>query len=171
MKSKIFLVLLTALAVGVLIVFGYRGNGVKTYPSYKTSSISGFRLTHKESNKIKWELLAEKTTFPEGEKEIFLENLIMTVNQERKFIVKGGSGVYNIKEKKLMIRKPVEIDIEGATLTTDSLVWNGEKGIVTTEDNIRFQGENFTIEGSGLSVKVKNQQIRILKDVKGIFYR
>jgi LPS export ABC transporter protein LptC len=170
MRSKFFLVLLTALAVGILVILSSRGNGVKTYPLYKTSSMRGFHLTHKESGKIKWELIAEKATFPEGNKDVVLKNLTMRMHHEREFTVRGGSGIYNIQKKNLTINKPIEIDIEGDKLTTDSLTWNGERGVITTKDSIKFKGKNFLIEGTGLIAKIKDQQIRILKNVKGIFY-
>lgn len=171
MKGKLFFVLLTAAAVGVLFVLSYRENGVKTYPSYKTSSMRGFHLTHKVNDIIKWELEAEKTTFPEGEREVVLEDLTMKINYEREFIVKGGNGIYDINKQDLVVNRPVEIDMEGAKLTTDSLTWDGKKGIITTRDDIKIEGENFLIEGSGFTAKIKDRQIRVLGNVKGIFYR
>ncbi len=68
------------------------------------------------------------------------------------------------------MKKPVEITIEGARLTTDSLTWNGQRGLLVTSAPIQFQDENFLIEGTGLSADVHDQRIRILKDVKGTFY-
>ncbi|GBE05216.1 MAG TPA: LPS export ABC transporter periplasmic protein LptC [Nitrospirae bacterium] len=171
MKGKLFLFLLTALAAGVLIVLSYRENVVETFPSYKTSSMHGFHLTHKERDKIRWELAAEKATFPAGNKEIVLNELTMKIYDRREVTITGGSGLYEIENKRLTINKPLEIDVEGARLTTDSLVWDGEKGIITTGDDVRFKGEKFNIEGTGLKVNVKEQQIRIFKNVKGTFYR
>jgi LPS export ABC transporter protein LptC len=170
MKNKFFLAVLTALAIGTLVVLSYRENGVKTSPSYKTSSMREFRLTHKESDEIKWELMAENATFPEGEKEVFLNDLTMRILHDRKVVLKGGSGIYDIKDKTLIINKPIEIDIEGAKLTTDSLLWNGQKRILSTDKRVKFQDKNFLIEGTGLTAMVNDQQIRILRDVKGIFY-
>lgn len=170
MKGKLFLVLLTSLAVGILVILSYRENGVETSPSYKTSSMHGFHLTHKESDEVKWELVADKATFPEGNKKIILKDLTMKIYQERELTLRGGSGIYNIKNKNLVINKPIEVDIEEARLTTDSLTWNSENGEITTSDSIKFKGRNFLIEGTGLTAKIKNQQIRVLKNVKGIFY-
>lgn len=170
MKGKFFLFSLAALAAGFLIVASYRDNGVKTYPSYKTSSMSDFRLTHKEHDQVKWELVAEKATFPQDEKKVFLKALTMTVHQDRSLSLLGGSGVYNIPGKTLVIHEPIEIDIEGAKLTTSSLTWNGKNGMLTTADRIRFEDKNFLIEGKGLTAEVKNRKIRVLNNVKGVFY-
>jgi LPS export ABC transporter protein LptC len=170
MRSKVFVVFLTALAIGTLIILSYRENGIKTYPSYKTSSMRGFRLTQREGDKIQWEIISENAKFPEGNKEVVLDNLTMKIHHKYEITLKGGSGVYKIKEKNLTITKPIQIDIQGDTLTTDSLTWNGEKELITTKDMITFKGKNFLIEGSGLSAKVRNQQIKILENVKGTFY-
>jgi LPS export ABC transporter protein LptC len=169
-RGKLFLILLGALTIGTLVVLSYKENGVKTYPSYKTSSMRGFRLTHREEDKIKWELLSEKAIFPEGKKEVILKDLTMRIHQEYEIALRGGSGVYDIQRNNLIINRPVEIAIEEAKLTTDSLTWDGKEGLITTQNNITFAGRNFLIEGTGLTAKIKDQQIRILKDVKGTFY-
>mgnify|MGYP001573079524 CR=1 FL=1 len=173
MKIKLFVALLVVFVIAVLVVTGYKKSEVK-YPMYKTSSIEGFSLIHKKSEeggKVKWELRAENATFSEGNKEIILKYLTMVIHHDREFILKGGSGVYYIQEKNLTINKPVEIDIEGDKLTTDSLMWSDAKGLVTTNDAIRFKGKKFLIEGTGLTANIQDQRIRILKDVKGVFYR
>jgi LPS export ABC transporter protein LptC len=171
MKNKVLALVLTVLAIAILILISYKENGIKTYPVYKTSSMRGFRITHKKDNEIKWELVSENATFPEGNKAIVLKNLSMRIHDKYDMTLTGGSGVYKIKDKNLTINKPIEIDIEGDKLTTDSLTWNGEKELITTKDMITFKGKNFFIEGTGLVAKVRNQQIRILDNVTGIFYR
>lgn len=170
MKNTLVVILLTVLAIGILITISYKENDMRTLPAYKTSSIRGFHLTHKEGDKIKWELISDNATFPEGSKEIILNDLTMKVHQEYEIALKGGSGVYNIRDKNLIINKPIEINIGEAVLTTDSLTWNGEKGLISTDEPIKFKGKNFIIEGTGLSATTQTQQIKILENVKGIFY-
>lgn len=171
MKNKLFLVFLSAIAVVTVVVISNREDGLKTFPSYKTSSMSGFHLTHKESDEVKWEVIAEKATFPEGTKKIILEELIMRIHDEKEMVVKSGNGIYDIEKRDLTMTRLVEIDIEGAVLTTDSLKWNGEKGIISTGDNIVFRGDKFLIEGTGLSANIAERKIRVFKNVKGTFYR
>ncbi len=171
MKNKLFLVFLSALSVVTVVVISNREDGVKTFPSYKMSSMSGFHLTHKESDEVKWEVTAEKATFPKGNREIILEELIMRIHDEKEMVVKSGNGMYDIEKRNLTMTRPVEIDIEGALLTTDSLHWNGEKGIISTGDNIEFKGDKFLIEGTGLSANITERKIRVFNNVKGTFYR
>ncbi len=170
MKSKLFVVLLTILSIGILIMLSYRENGIKTYPSYKTSSMRGFHLTHKDGDKVKWELISEKAIFPEGNKEIILKDLTMKID-EYKITLTGGSGIYNVEKKNLTINKPIEINIDGNMLTTNSLAWDSDSGLISSKDAIKFEGKNFHIEGTGLIAKTQNQQVKILDNVKGTFYR
>lgn len=171
MKNKLLVFVLTVLAIAILILLNYKENGIKTYPTYKTSSMRGFHVTHKKGNEIKWELVSENATFPEGNETVILDNLLMRIHDKYDISLTGGSGVYKIKDKNLTINKPIVIDIEGDKLTMDSLTWNGEKELITTKDIIQFRGKNFFIEGTGLIAKVRNQQIKILENVTGTFYR
>lgn len=171
MKGKFLLALSIVLALGILIILNYRENGVKTHTSYRVSSIQGFHLARKDGDKLKWELTAKSSVFPEGKKEILLKDLTVKIYHNPNVTLTGGEGNYNIDEKNLVINKPVEIIIDNSRLTTDSLTWHGEEEIITTPDSVRLVGKNFLMEGKGLTVKVRDQQVKILKDVKGIFYR
>ena len=169
MRVKFLLVLLMLVAV-VIVVFSYRDNGRRSHLSYKTSLMRGFRLTHKENNNVKWELTAENATFPESNKEVILKDLTVRIYHDHELALKGGSGVYNLDKKTLIINKPVEIRFEDIDLTTDSLTWDSQGGLLTSDKWIKIKNKNFLIEGTGLTANVKDQKIRILKDVKGIFY-
>ncbi len=68
-------------------------------------------------------------------------------------------------------QRPVVVDMDGNRLTTDSLTWNSDNGLISTRDAIKFEGKNFLIEGTGLIAKTQNQQVKILDNVKGTFYR
>lgn len=171
MKGKLLLGFVAAIALGVLIVLNYSENGVKTHTSYRKSSIKGFHLARKDGEKIKWELTAERAVFPEGNKEILLKDLTVKIHHKPEVILTGGEGNYNIEGKELIISKLVDVVIDSSRLTTASLTWHGEEEMITTYDSVRLTGKNFLMEGKGLTVKVRDQQVKILNDVKGIFYR
>jgi LPS export ABC transporter protein LptC len=171
MRKKVLGVLLIGIIISTLIILGYKENVIKTYPSYKISSMRGFHLVHKEGGKTRWELMSEDATFPEGKKIVILKDLKMKIfYNENEITLTGGSGVYRINDKNLFINKPVEVNIKGSELTTNSLVWNGKEELITTEDVVRFKGKNFLIEGIGLIAKTRDQELKILEDVRGTFY-
>lgn len=133
--------------------------------------MEGLHLTHKEGNEVKWELWAQNATFPEGNKRIILKSLELKIHHDPEIYLTGGSGIYKIEGKKLIINKPIELRVKDTRFTTDTLTWHGEEELITTEDNVKFHSKNFLIEGTGLAAKVKQQKIKILKNVKGTFYR
>ncbi len=171
MKGKFFVVLSILLALGVLTILGYKEDDINIHPLYQTSIMQGLHLTHKEGDKVKWDLVAKNATFPKGNKEIIINSLELKIHDDPEIYLTGESGTYKIEERVFTINKPIEINIKDAKFRTDSLTWNSKKGLITTEDNIKFSGKNFLIEGTGLVARVKQQKVKILKNVKGTFYR
>jgi LPS export ABC transporter protein LptC len=170
MKIKFFFFFSLALSLAVLIILGYKETDVTVAPLYKTSSMQGLHITHKTGGRIKWELTAKDANFPSGNKEVIIRSLKLKIYNDPEIYLTGGSGIYKIEGENLTINKPVEINIRDAKFTTDSLTWDSGSELITTKDNIRFTGKNFLIEGEGLVAKTKEQKMKILSNVKGIFY-
>ena len=128
-------------------------------------------LKHREGNEVKWELSSDKAILPVGNKEVFLTSLALKINQSPEIYLTSGSGVYDIEQENVLLNQSVELTIKDATFTTDTLKWDSKNDLITTEDNIKFTGSSFLITGTGLAAKAKEQKVRIIKDVKAIFYR
>lgn len=170
-KSRLFWVISAIFVFVILIIFNYTENSVKMFPSLQTSSMKNLYLKHKEGDKVKWELSSDKAVLPLGNKEVFLESLVVKINQTPEIYLTSGSGIYEIEQGNVMLNKPVELKIREAKFATDSLRWNSKEELITTDDDIKLSGNSFLITGTGLSAKVPEQQVRIIKDVKAIFYR
>ncbi|MBI4654100.1 MAG: LPS export ABC transporter periplasmic protein LptC [Nitrospirae bacterium] len=172
MKIRFLSALSIILLLGALIIYNrYKEDGLSAHTLYRTSSMQGFHLIHKEGGRIGWELIADSAIFPQGNNEVLLKDLNMKIYQDQFIILTGKEGNYSIDEKILVVDKTVEVKIDNSVLNTDSLIWDGNKEVITTQDNIKFRGKTFSIEGRGLTVIVKDQQVKVLNDVKGIFYR
>lgn len=170
-KSRFFWILSAILAVGILILINYNDSTVKIRPSYQTSSMQNLHLTHKEGSSIKWELTADKATLPTGNKKVLLESLALKVNRTPAVFLTGGSGVYEIEAGNVILNDNVEVTIKDAKFVTDSVNYDTKDELITTNDDIKFSGNNFLIRGTGLAAKVKQQQVRIINNVKATFYR
>ena len=170
-KSRFFRILSAILVVGILILLSYSERNVKILPSYRTSSMKDLHLTRKEGGKVKWELSADKAILPVGNKEVFLESLSLKINRTPVIFLTSGSGVYEIDKGDITLNKSVELNIKETTFTTDTMKYNSKDEIITTDDDIKFNGDNFLIKGTGLVAKTKQQNMRIIKNVKAIFYR
>ncbi len=170
MKIKIVFSLIIAVILIIVIFLGYREDDLILSTSFKSSSMHGLHLTHKAGDEIKWELRAQDATFPEGANEITINSLQLRIYEDHRINLSAKGGIYRIDRKLLTINRPVEINIEDVKILTDTLTWDGELGLIKTNDDITFSGKNFYIQGRGLEAEIRRERIRILKDVKGTFY-
>lgn len=170
MKAKFFFFFSLALSLGVLAVVGHKDSGITVNPLYKTSSMDGLHITHKEGNITKWELTADDAVLPSGNEQVIVKSLDMKIYNDPVIYLTGGRGIYNIEGEELVINGTVKINIKDVQFTTDSLIWNGKDELLSTRDSVRFTGNNFLIEGKGFSAKIKDQKVKILDNVKGTFY-
>lgn len=171
MKGNFFLVLSIILSLGILIVLGNTEDSINITPSYRTSLMRGIQMNHKKGNALKWELFARNATFPEDKEDILIDSIELKIHDEPEIYITGGKGIYNINKKDLDVKGQIEIKLREGVFRTDSLKWISNEGLITTADDVKFISDRFTIEGTGLIAKIKEENIRILKNVKGTFYR
>lgn len=170
MKAKFFFFFSLLLALGVLFVVGHKDTDVTVNPLYKTSSMDGLHITHKEGSIIKWELNAADAVLPSGNEQVIVKSLDLKIYDDPVIYLTGGSGIYNVEGGDLAINGLVKINIRDVQFTTDSLIWSSKDELLSTRDSVRFTGNKFLIEGKGLSAKIKDQKMKILDNVKGTFY-
>ena len=102
---------------------------------------------------------------------VFLKSLGLKVKQSPEIYLTSQKGVYEVEKGNITLNNTVELNIRDTKLATNSLEWNSKNELITTKDDVKFSGKNFLIEGAGLIAKTKQQQIRIVNNVKAIFYR
>lgn len=170
-KGRFFRILSSILIVGILIILSYNDNNVKIRPSYQTSSMDNLHLTNRDEKKVHWELLAQSAIFPTNKKEIFLKTIGLTINNSPEIYLTSDSGVYEVESGNVLLNKPVEIIMKDSKFETDTLNWNSIDEIISTKDDVKLTGNNYTIEGTGLHAMVTQQKVKIQKNVKAIFYR
>ncbi len=127
-------------------------------------------MVNKEGNLVKWELSAEKAVFPKGNREILLTSLGLKIKHIHEIYLTSGSGIYKVEEGDMILNKPVELNVKDTKFRTSGMKWNIRKESLTTDSDIEFSGKNFRITGKGLTAKTKEQKVRILNDVKAVFY-
>ena len=170
-KKNYLGVLILIIAISALIFISYyKEQGVIIQPTYQTSSMQDLHLTHRENDKIKWELTAREAIFPSGKKEIILKILGLKINQSPEIYVTSSNGTYETEKGDIVLNESVEMNIKDAKFTTNTLKWDSTRELLTSDDNVKFSGSDFLIEGTGLSATVTQQKIKILKNVKATFY-
>ena len=168
-KSRLVLVFACVLVL-TLITLKYSGNELKIKPSYKMSSMYKVYMVNKEGNSVRWELSAKKALFPKGNREIFLTSLGLRIKHTPEIYLTSESGVYTVENGNMILNNPVELNVKDAKFKTAGIHWNSHEETLTTDNNVEFIGKTFNIVGKGLTANTKEQKVRILKDVKAIFY-
>lgn len=158
------------LAISILFILTYRGQNVNINPSFRESSMKHLHLIHKSGNEIKWELSAKKATIPEDKKRIFLQSPSMRINNSPEIHLTGGDGIYQVEKDIITLSRPVKINIKDAIFETDTLTWDSKVGLISTEDPVQVKGNNYIITGTGLTAQLKQHKVRILNNVKAVFY-
>ncbi len=132
--------------------------------------MKSLHLINKRGNEIRWELSAPKATIPEDKKRIFLQSPSLIINNSPEIHVTSGNGIYEIEKDNITLSRPVKINIKDAIFETDSLTWNSKDELISTDDPVQVKGNNYIINGTGLTAQVTQQKVRILNNVKAIFY-
>jgi LPS export ABC transporter protein LptC len=170
-KSRFFWIISATFVIAILMILNYNSSSITMSPSYRTSSMHNLHLKHREDNKVKWVLSSDKAILPMENKEIFLESLTLKINQDPEIYLTSGKGLYDVDQGNVTLNETVKLSIKDATFTTDSLNFDSKEELITTEDDIKLTGGSFLINGKGLYAQVKEDQVRIIKDVKAVFYR
>src|SRR4030065_1180736 len=119
MKTKFFFFFSLALALVVLAVVGHKDTDVTVNPLYKTSSMDGLHITHKEGSMMKWELTADDAVLPSGNEQVIVKSLELKIYNDPVIYLTGGSGIYNIEGGDLAINDMVKINIKDVQFTTN----------------------------------------------------
>ncbi len=168
-KSK-FVLVFACISVLALITLNYSGNRLEIKPSYKMSSMHKIHMVNKEGNSVKWELSAENALFPKGNKEIILTSLGLRITHTPEIYLTSESGIYTVENGNMILNNPVELNVKETKFKTAGMHWNSREETLTTDNDVEFIGKTFNIVGKGLTANTKEQKVRILKDVKAIFY-
>ena len=76
-------------------------------------------------------------------------------------------GLVRQKQKMFSVWGDVVAKNDSARLETQSLNWNSERNLITSDDFIRFERRGDVITGYGLEADSKLENVHILRDVKG----
>lgn len=98
--------------------------------------------------------------------EIILSNVDANTFGEDRMNVVAKTGVVDQTSGKMHLEEDVVITSEGGQqLTTDSLDWNRNKDLVTTEDDVLITGDKMMASGTGMRAQPGLKLAKIHKDV------
>ncbi|UCH81358.1 MAG: LPS export ABC transporter periplasmic protein LptC [Nitrospiraceae bacterium] len=171
MRTRLPFILLFFLVIGTFAIVNFSGKSVNISPSYRTSLMKDLFLIHKEDGNIKWELSADRALIPIEQEKIYLNDLKLKINRQPNIFMTSGSGTYEVENGDITLNTPVKITMEDATFKTNTVTWNKSDDFIFTDDDVQFSGRKFNITGIGLTAQLGKEQVRIMNNVKAVFYR
>lgn len=169
-STRVSWIISIILVIFILLLINYSEQSLKIHPSYQKSSMNKLYLTHKDGDAVQWELSADNAVIPLGNNEVFLHSISLKINRSPEIFLVSGKGVYNVDKGNVVLYQPVELKMEDRVFTTSTVTWDSKTEVISTEKPVQFAGKNFLIRGNGLNAHINQQKVKILGNVKAVFY-
>ncbi|MFC1704512.1 LPS export ABC transporter periplasmic protein LptC [Candidatus Omnitrophota bacterium] len=141
-------------------------SGVMTLEADEAEQMfEGFRISGVSSNGSKtWEVTGETADILTDI--VKLTKIVANVYGEEEVTLSAKEGHLNKETGNLLLQHDVVATTpEGARMTTDTLTWDRDSNIVTTDDFVTVQKGEMTATGTGLQAQTELNQATMKKDV------
>lgn len=134
--------------------------------------VEGLQFYEWQEDKLIWLMSAERTRYHHKEKKASLEQVEVTF-----FPATGGKMLlwanlvdYDVKTRAFRASDSVRgKSDQGYVFTTESLLYNGDKREVTSDDKVTLEKDRLTIQGTGMKGSLADHTFRLLSDVRAVF--
>ena len=134
--------------------------------------LKGLQYSEWEGDRLSWSMVAERTRYHHDQKKATLEVVEVTF-----FPASGGkmflwAGVvdYDLETKNLAARESVRgRSDQGYVFFTESLLYDGHKREVSTDDKVTLEKDRLTIQGVGMKGSLGDHKFRLLSAVSAVF--
>ncbi len=124
--------------------------------------------TVNENNVKIWDLKADSATYYKDRERLLLEGVKVSLYSEGKvYRITGNTGEYNTKTRDIDINGQVVGVLPDSTeLRTDTINYNHQKRIMTTDDKVLIKRGSITIDGVGVVINLNDKKMLILDKVR-----
>jgi LPS export ABC transporter protein LptC len=134
--------------------------------------VEGVRFSEWEEGRLIWKMGAERTRYHHEEKSARLEEVEVTFFPDAggRMLLWANLVDYDIRTKGLRATDSVRgKSDQGYDFYTESLVYDGQRREVTTDDKVTLEKDRLTIQGTGMQGSLKDHKFRLLSDVRAVF--
>ena len=134
--------------------------------------VEGIQFSEWDEGRLIWRMGAERTRYHHKEKRASLEEVEVTF-----FPATGGKMLlwanlvdYDVRTKGLRATDSVRgKSDQGYDFATESLVYDGNRREVTTDDKVTLEKDRLTIQGTGMRGSLRDHRFRLLSGVRAVF--
>jgi LPS export ABC transporter protein LptC len=135
------------------------------------SFIEGLRLVHKKDGYSDWILTAKRADISADGNSARLSGIAMTL-KGKGITVYADRGLYNMADKNLSAEgRVVARGTNYSVISEDGAEFNGAASRLKTDGKVTIEARKFNVQGTGMDTGNNGQIVRILGNVKAVFYR
>jgi len=134
--------------------------------------VEGIRFSEWEEDRLIWQMGAERTRYHHKEKMASLEQVEVTFYPATggKMLLWANLVDYDVRTKGLRASDSVRgKSDQGYDFATESLVYDGTRREVMTDDKVTLEKDRLTIQGTGMQGSLADHKFRLLSEVRAVF--
>jgi LPS export ABC transporter protein LptC len=133
------------------------------------SFIEGLRIIYKRNGNQDWILSARRADISEDGNKAYLTGLEMTL-ENKGITLYADKGLYLMTDKNLTIDGKIIAKGDTYSITSVDGAFDNRAGNFKTDGDVRIDSKKFSVQGRGMNIDSSEQKVRILNDVKAVFY-
>lgn len=134
----------------------------------KNSYIDGLKVISKKDGTDSWVLVAGKAVLTKEETMAEMDTVTIRLIKDG-ILLNADTGIFNMLTNDLSLKKNIKIHTNNSVISTNDLSWNPSDGTLTTEGEVKMQGNKFQIEGRGMTA-TQDHKVKLTDKVKATFY-
>ena len=133
------------------------------------SFIEGMRIIYKKNGARNWTLTAKRADISDEGNKAYLTDVAMTL-ETRGLTLYADRGLYRMTDKTLTVDGKIIARGETYAITSAGGEFDNGNSNFRTGGEVRIDSRKFTVQGRGMNIDGSGQKVRILRDVKAVFY-
>lgn len=169
MERALLIILLMTLFSLFFYVSGDRGRTEVGVSQVGDSYMEGVRIVNRKNGKQDWVLMADRADITADGRVAYLKKIEMKI-EGRRMTVYADNGSYDIAGKNLTLEGRTVARGDSYSITSQNVKFTSAKDNLATDGKVYIEGKNFRVDGKGMAVDNAAHKVRILRDVKAVFY-
>ncbi len=134
--------------------------------------VDGLRFSEWEEDRRVWTLDAERSRYDYEAQRATLEQVVVTFcpPEGAKMVLSANLIDYDLGARRVRARGAVQgKSDQGYGFSTESLLYDTDARAVSTSDQVTFEKDRLTIQGTGMEGSLADHRFRLLKAVRAVF--
>ena len=133
--------------------------------------IEGFSYTHTAGNRVEWEIHSEMAEYFREKNETVFEGIKAVFYPESggEVSIEGRKGVMHTDSKNVELEgNLIARSDRGYRLLTNSLSYDNDSRVISTQDPVVFFGNGISVNGAGMTISVRDEKLTLNGPVRAV---